>query len=103
MGIRDYIKQEENSFSITEQMNGQEIANELGISRQAVSNTLKKGLVKVYKAMKMENNTGPFETAVSIAVGFMVDSQEYKKFFKLFPPAIRKEIEADGSKLIRKK
>jgi hypothetical protein len=102
MGFKEYII-DEGGFVITDQMNGQEIANELGISRQSVSNTLKKGLVKVYKAMKMENNTGPFETAVSIAVGFGVDNQEYKKFFKLFPPAIRKEIEADGAKLIRRK
>ena len=107
MSIRKYIKESEivdfSLDSLCEEMTGTEIAKELGISRQAVSNTLKRGLKKLYDALKKENKTGAFETAVNIAIGFNVVDSEYKKFFKLFPPAIRKEIEADAAKLMPKR
>ena len=107
MGVRKFIEEQTKvDFSldlVCEEMTGTEIANELGISRQAVSNTLKRGLKKLYDTLKKENGTGAFETAVNIAIGFNVVDDEYKKFFKLFPPAVRKEIEADASKLMPKR
>jgi DNA-binding CsgD family transcriptional regulator len=106
MSVRDYIEETERVDitldMICEQMSGSEIAKEIGVSRQAVSNTLKRGLKKLYLTVKKENKTGPFETAVGIAIGLNVDDSEYKKFFKLFPPDIRKEIEADASKRMPK-
>ena len=83
-------------------MNGAQIAKELGITRQAVSATLKRAMGKMYEAFKKENKTSPFETAVSIAVGLEVDDQEFAKFFKMFPPKIRASIEADSENLVRK-
>ena len=107
MSIREYIKESEREeFELDvlcEQMNGAEIAKELGISRQAVSQTIKRGLVKMYDALMKENSTGPFETAVNLAIGLNVDDEEYKKFFKLFPPKIRTSIEDDAKNLIRQK
>jgi len=107
MSIRKYIKEsEEIDFSLDlmcEQMTGTEIGKELGMSRQSVSNTLKRGLKKIYLELKKENKTSPFETATSLAIGLNVDDSEYKKFFKLFPPDIRSEIEKDAAKLMPKK
>lgn len=107
MSVRKFIEESERVDvtldMICEEMSGAEIAKELGISRQAVSNTLKRGLKKLYMELKKENKTDPFETATSLAIGLNVDDSEYKKFFKLFPPDIRKEIEADASKLMPKK
>jgi DNA-binding transcriptional regulator GbsR (MarR family) len=117
MGIRKYFDEiEETEFSldklfeadsilpgsiITDKpMTGAEIARELNISRQAVSNNLKRAMTKVYTEVKKgEPSWGAFETAVAMSQMFGVEQdspEELKKFFKLFPPKIRKEIEADA-------
>lgn len=87
-------------------MTGAAIAKELGITRQAVSNTLKRALTKVYKETKnIDKNWDNFEVAVAMSQMFGVDQdseEELKKFFKLFPPAIRKDIEKDGAKYLSK-
>lgn len=117
MGIRQYFDEvEETEFSLDKlfeadmilspsvvtgkPMTGAEIGKELGISRQAVSNNLKRAMTKVYDEVKRsEPSWGPFETAVAMSQMFGVEQdspEELKKFFKLFPPKIRKEIEADA-------
>ena len=76
---------------------GAEIARDMGISRQAVSNTLKRAMKKVYISTQ-ELNPGirPFETAVMMMKMFeVIDSNEVNKFFHLFPPNIRDEIRND--------
>jgi predicted DNA-binding protein YlxM (UPF0122 family) len=81
-------------------MTGAEIARELNITRQAVSNNLKRAMTKVYQEVsKSEKTWGPFEVATAMSQMFGVDQdsqEELKKFFKLFPPKIRKEIEEDA-------
>jgi len=81
-------------------LTGAEIARELNITRQAVSNNLKRAMTKVYDEIKRsEKSWGPFETATAMSQMFGVEqdsAEELKKFFKLFPPKIRKEIEADA-------
>ena len=81
-------------------MTGAQIARELGITRQAVSNNLKRAMTKVYaEVSKTEKDWGPFETAVAMSQMFGVEQdspEELKKFFKLFPPKLRKEIEQDA-------
>jgi len=101
MGIKEYLK-EESEYINPRGMSGADIARELGISRQAVSQALKRAMGKMYEAYKKEMKTSPFETAVSIAIGLEVDDDDFNKFFKLFPPATRKEIEEDSKHLIRK-
>lgn len=117
MGIRKYFDEvEETEFSLDKlfeadqilspsivtdrPMTGAQIGQELGISRQAVSNNLKRAMTKVYDSVKKsEGSWGPFETAVAMSQMFGVEQdspEELKKFFKLFPPKIRKEIEADA-------
>ena len=102
MSIKKYFKETEDDGQLFEEMSGAEIAKEMGITRQAVSNTLKRALEKMYKGMKKDGNTSPFETAANIAVGLSIgdSGEDWKKFFNLFPPAIRKEIEEDGKKLM---
>lgn len=81
-------------------MTGAEIARELNITRQAVSNNLKRAMTKVYaEVSKSEKSWGPFEVATAMSQMFGVDQdspEELKKFFKLFTPKIRKEIEQDA-------
>jgi len=102
MGIRNYIGESDEREMIYEEMSGAEIAAELGITRQAASQTIKRALAKMYKGMKKENGTSPFETAVNMAIGLEMgdDPADWKKFFKLFPPNVRKEVEDDGKKLM---
>ena len=106
MAIRDYMNKEDNE-NIYEQKTGAEIGRELGITRMAVSNTLKRAMAKVFdETKKLDKTWSNFEAAVAMAqiIGVDQDSaEELKKFFKLFPPKIRSAIEADGAKLMPKK
>jgi len=117
MAIRDYFSESEQvDFNLDQlfeaevvsrggferPMTGAQIARELGITRQAVSNNLKRAISKVYaEVKKTESGWGPFEAAVAMSQMFGVEQdspEELKKFFKLFPPKIRKEIEEDAVK-----
>ena len=105
MTIRDFIKEDEqidkNIGLLWESMTGAEIAKELGITRQAVSNTLKRAMKKMFLAMKKENpDMSDFDVAVSLQVGLGVDDVDVKKFFKLFPPDVRKKIEASAKNMM---
>lgn len=85
-----------NFTDIEKPMTGEDIAKYFGVGRQAISNTLKRALGKTYYGMKKLNNTSPFETMVYISIGLEVSENEMKKFFMLFPPKIRTEIEKDA-------
>jgi len=105
MAIRDFIvedeKVDESIGSLWESMTGAEIAKELGITRQAVSNTLKRAMKKMFIAMKKENpDMSDFDVAVSLQIGLGVDDVDVKKFFKLFPPDVRKKIEASAKSMM---
>jgi len=108
MAIRDFIKEDERVMNtigdLYESMTGAEIAKDLGITRQAVSNTLKRAMKKMFIAMKKENpDQSDFDIAVSLQIGLGVDDVDVKKFFKLFPPDIRKKIEASAKSMMPKK
>jgi len=88
-------------MEFTVPMDGQEIATELGITRQAVSNLLKRGMEKFYREVqKMDREWGPFDVSCAMMKMLNVghNYEEIKKFYKLFPPKIRKEIEDDALK-----
>lgn len=107
MGLREAL-QEAGSDSIVDTgyvndppMTGAEIAKELGITRQAVSNTLKRSMGKIFAEMKkLHKDADAFEVAAMIALGWDAANTvaEMKKFFTLFPPKIRKEIEDAAAK-----
>jgi len=107
MAIRDYMNKDEKKELVYEQKTGAEIGRELGITRMAVSNTLKRAMTKVFdETKKLDKSWNNFEAAVAMSqiIGVDQDSaEELKKFFKLFPPKVRSKIEADGAKLMPKK
>lgn len=78
-------------------MSGTEVANELGITRQAVCQSLKKSMQKVYYRVKnIYNIHSPVEVLSLMATMFNVRSEtEYKKFFSLFPSNIKGEVHAE--------
>ena len=80
-------------------MSGSEIAEACGgMSRQAVSNILKKAMKKYYKEVKkLDESWTPFECVCTMMKMFHVpnDDAEIKKFFTLFPPEIKAEVTAD--------
>jgi len=86
----------ENVCVLERPMTGEEIAQELGISRMAVSQSLKRALKKIYLLLKKNNrHYDSFEVAVTISqiLCVSIDSDsEMKKFFNLFPDNIKKEI-----------
>ena len=113
MNIRKHFEEKEIEdmtidmlFESDRPMTGSQISKELGITRQAVSNTLKRALDKAFiEAKKMDSSWDAFDTAVVLSQIFGVEQdseEELKKFFKLFPPKVRKEIEQDAAKYLSK-
>lgn len=78
---------------------GAAIAKDLGITRQAVSNILKRSMKKFYMKMKeLDPEWGPFDCSCAMLRMFGIENsaEEIKKFYNLFPPDVRKEIERDA-------
>jgi hypothetical protein len=83
-------------------MNGEEISQALQITRQAVSNSLKRGMNKCYAYVR---HTWPDLSPLSSIIFIMrwlddigtlhFDENEIKKFINLFPAAVRQEVEVD--------
>lgn len=82
-------------------MTGEEIAKELSTTKQNVSNTLRRGLRKLYRGYEeLEKNWTPFTIASNIAQSLHINTMtEMKKFIRMFPQELRKEIEEDAKKI----
>ena len=77
------------------QMSGNEVATELGITKQAVYNILKRSLKKFYKYLKKQNKElSPFDIVCIMMKAFNVpnDEKEIIKYFNLFPANIKSEV-----------
>lgn len=73
-------------------MNGQQIANELGITRQAVSKLLQKSVTKVYNRLEGE----PKEKLLNMIKAFdITDEKDIKSLYKLLPKTEREKIDCD--------
>ncbi len=77
-------------------LNGAQIGNELGISRQAVSYSIRKSMKKMYKYV-LENDIAetPFDAVLSLMSILGIndsDCDDVKGFIKLFSKDIQKEI-----------
>ena len=87
-------------------MDGEEIAAEFGTTRQNVSRILKDALAKFYLKVKILNKEmTPFEIATCMMEMLGVnqrDENEAAKFFTLFPPNLKLEIETDGKRILDK-
>ncbi len=84
-------------------MNGEEIATALGVTRQNVSNVLKRAMKKVYFAVgDLDRSWSPFQVSAVMAQMFRITIQsDMTKFFALFPPDIKEEIELDAKRFVR--
>lgn len=78
-------------------LDGSEIAKELKVTRQAISNVLKRAMEKFYiKTKQLDTSWDPFEVSCAMLrmLGVANNTEDIKKFYNLFPPQIRNEIEA---------
>lgn len=77
---------------------GSEIAREMGITRQAVSQSLKRGVTKMYYGLQEHGVTKtPTETIMHMRDYLGISDQEdIEQFFELFPKKIRDEIKEDA-------
>jgi predicted transcriptional regulator len=93
-------------FKTGKSMTGSDVANRLGVSRMAVSQSLKRSLKKIFFILKKSNkHLDSFEIAVTISHLLRVSldcENEMNKFFNLFPMDIKKEIKNHAKKYIRK-
>jgi DNA-binding transcriptional regulator GbsR (MarR family) len=84
-------------------MTGQEIAKELGISRQAVSFTLRKSMAKMYyEVMNQGFSDSPFDTIQTLSEMLQInmgDEADIKEFVSLFPEEIQEEVKADARRM----
>ena len=82
----------------TRAMSGSEIARELGCSRQAVSQTLKRAVTKLYEGLQEQGITeSPTETVMFMRDWLGVtDEEDIQQFFDMFPKNIREQIKLDA-------
>ena len=81
---------------MSKEMTGEEVGKELGISRQAVCNSLKRSLGKIYSRLREDNpDLSPFEIASEMMKYFDIGSNqnEIQNFYNLLPPKVKNEIE----------
>lgn len=84
----------------TRAMSGSEVARELGISRQAVSQTLRRTMGKLYKLVLERGYEDTPTGAVMFLQNMLNVSEEddVRDFYDLFPPRIQKQIHEDAIK-----
>jgi predicted DNA-binding protein YlxM (UPF0122 family) len=77
-------------------MSNQDVANTLGVTRQAVHNSLKKSIPKMYIKYKKLYKTEPYETFQEIITGLKIqDEKDIKTFYKYLNDKQKLEIEED--------
>lgn len=103
---RDYLEKNVRNAPYFASLTGTEIANNLEITRQDASQTLKRALRKVFIYLrKSDSDLSDFEIASYMAQMFHVDNKnqkEMRKFFKLFPKDLKRQIKNTAMELIRK-
>jgi DNA-binding transcriptional ArsR family regulator len=79
-------------------MTGSEISRNLNISRQAVSQSLKRAVTKMYVGLQEKGITeSPVETVMVMREWLEIkDEDDIIQFYELFPKQIREEIKEDA-------
>lgn len=87
-----------NNIQYERAMSGSEISRRLGITRQAVSQALKRAMKKTYEGLLEEKITStPTETILFMREWFgIIDEEDIEQFFDLFPREIQDEIREDA-------
>lgn len=81
------------------QKNGAEIAKEIGISRQAVSQTITKALRKVYvETRKQDENKSPFEIVLNMMKILEIEESDLHNFIQLLPDSLLRSVKSDALK-----
>ena len=92
-------------FKTGKSMTGSDVAERLGVSRMAISQSLKRSLKKIFLKLKRNNkHLDSFEIAVTLSQLLRVSldcENEMNKFFNLFPMDIQKEIKNHAKNYIR--
>lgn len=100
-GFSFFINDEECVFYKTGiHMSGQEIGDILNLSRNSICLTLKKSIKKTYYTIKRKHHDlSTIEIICGMAQAFNIKSDsQYKKFFKMFPENIRREVYEEAHK-----
>jgi len=81
------------------QKNGTEIAKEIGISRQAISQIITKSLKKVYiETRKLDKNKSPFDVVLNMMQILNVEDSDLHNFIQLLPDTLLRSIQTDAIK-----
>jgi predicted DNA-binding protein YlxM (UPF0122 family) len=80
-------------------MNNQSVANQLGITRQAVHSSLKRSIPKLYKNFKNKYRTTPYETFYYLITGIGIENQkDINSFFEYLTKEDKNEIKKETEK-----
>jgi predicted transcriptional regulator len=89
-------------FDLTKPMNGSEIAEKLGMTRQAVSYSIRKSMKKMYKrVINLGLADSPFQVILVLMEVLNVNSSvsDIKEFIKLFDKDIVDAVMADAKNI----
>lgn len=82
-------------------MNGEEIADELGISRQAVSQTIKRAVNKVYKGLVTKHKNSPANAFLQMQEYFGVsDVDDVEDLYKFLTKENMEAVKKDARNLV---
>lgn len=77
-------------------LNYQEVAEQMGITRQAVYSTLKRSIPKIYDKYKYKYNTEPYETIINIIQGLNIQTKkDTKMLYSMLSEEQKKEVLED--------
>lgn len=88
-------------FETGNHMTGQDIADILVTTRARVSQLLKKGIKTIYYKLKNKNkDCSSIQIVATMASVFNVKTDiEYRKFFRLFPKNVRREVNEEARQI----
>lgn len=82
------------AYGTKEHMTGKDIADTLKISRSAVSQSLRRSVKKIFIHLKKRNISTIEIMFIMIKIFNIETESQYKKFFKLLPEKVRRNINA---------
>jgi predicted transcriptional regulator len=89
------------AYETGKHLTGQDVANQLNITRSAICQSLKRSIKRIFYRLKKNNNIfSTVEIIATMAVVFNVNTEsEYRNFFRLFPENIKGEVHEEAYKI----